>query len=94
MSSTISTRSSSVAADPDASGTDLLRNEGVKDHPELWRIGAGHLEIGDAFPDFADQPGVSVDWAPFRLGEQTWIWQLPEDLPGGVLAQWQRHVPG
>ena len=55
------------AADPDASGTDLLRNEGVKDHPELWRIGAGHLEIGDAFPvalPLLDESHLRIDSVP------------------------------
>jgi hypothetical protein len=55
------------AAGPEARGSDLLRNEGVKDHPELWRIGAGHLEIGEAFPvalPLLDESHLRIDSVP------------------------------
>ncbi|GAA4675168.1 FtsK/SpoIIIE domain-containing protein [Pseudonocardia yuanmonensis] len=55
------------AADPTASGPELLRNEGVKDYPELWRIGAGHLDIGDAFPvavPLLDEAHLRIDSVP------------------------------
>ncbi len=32
--------------------------------------------VGDAFAAFANQPGVAVDWAPFRAGRQEWEWRL------------------
>lgn len=43
------------------------------------------VELGDAFGAFTNQPGVVVDWAPFRPGRQTWEWRLPGGRPARPL---------
>jgi hypothetical protein len=34
------------------------------------------VELEDAFDEFTNSPGVKVDWAPYRQGQQTWEWLL------------------
>jgi hypothetical protein len=34
------------------------------------------VPLSDALPKFTSAPGVKVDWAPYRQGEQTWNWVL------------------
>jgi hypothetical protein len=41
--------------------------------------------LGDAFGSFADERGIVVEWAPFRLGQQIWQWGLPAGRPGKPL---------
>lgn len=43
------------------------------------------VELGDAFSSFTDQPGIVVEWAPFRLGQQVWDWGLPSGRPSEQL---------
>jgi hypothetical protein len=43
------------------------------------------LELGDAFGDFTNVPGVVVSWAPFRAGAQEWQWGLPGGRPAQPL---------
>lgn len=37
-----------------------------------------NVEVNDAFEKFTAAPGVKVDWAPYRQGEQTWTWVLTD----------------
>lgn len=40
------------------------------------------VEIGDAIGSrFTDEPGIVVEWAPFRIGQQMWQWGLPGGRP-------------
>ncbi|MGB7589354.1 MAG: hypothetical protein WBM00_11670 [Solirubrobacterales bacterium] len=41
------------------------------------------IRLGDAFDAFSNLPGVTVDWAPFRLAQQTWEWGVPANPPAG-----------
>jgi hypothetical protein len=34
------------------------------------------VPLSDALHTFTSSPGVKVDWAPYRQGEQTWSWVL------------------
>jgi hypothetical protein len=34
------------------------------------------VEVQDAFDEFTNSPGVKVEWAPYRQGQQTWDWVL------------------
>lgn len=43
------------------------------------------VELGDAFGSFTDEPGIVVEWAPFRLGQQAWEWGLPAGRPSAPL---------
>jgi len=38
---------------------------------------AAIVELGDAFREFAGKRGITVSWAPFRIGRQGWQWGLP-----------------
>jgi hypothetical protein len=42
---------------------------------------AAIVELGDAFEEFVDERGVTVSWAPFRVGRQGWRWGLPSGHP-------------
>jgi hypothetical protein len=46
---------------------------------------AAIVELGDAFKEFVDERGVTVSWAPFRIGRQGWQWGLPPGRPGKQL---------
>lgn len=37
-----------------------------------------NVDLNDAFEKFTAAPGVKVDWAPYRQGEQTWEWVLTD----------------
>ncbi len=37
-----------------------------------------NVTLDDAFGKFTSAPGVKVDWAPYRQGEQTWNWVLTD----------------
>jgi len=37
-----------------------------------------NVAVNDAFDKFTSAPGVKVDWAPYRQGEQTWNWVLTD----------------
>jgi hypothetical protein len=41
----------------------------------------GTLELGDAFGEFVNEPGVVVSWSPFHKGIQEWQWGLPGGKP-------------
>jgi hypothetical protein len=42
---------------------------------------AAIVELGDAFDEFVAERGVTVSWAPFRIGRQGWQWGLPSGRP-------------
>lgn len=42
---------------------------------------AAIVELGDAFDEFVNERGVTVSWAPFRIGRQGWQWGLPSGRP-------------
>jgi hypothetical protein len=42
---------------------------------------AAIVELGDAFGEFVGERGVTVSWAPFRIGQQGWQWGLPAGRP-------------
>jgi hypothetical protein len=46
---------------------------------------AAIVELGDAFDEFVDERGVTVSWAPFRIGQQGWQWGLPPGRPSQPL---------
>ncbi|HEY2334239.1 MAG TPA: hypothetical protein VGH58_04425 [Solirubrobacterales bacterium] len=46
---------------------------------------AAIVELGDAFNEFVDERGVTVSWAPFRIGRQGWQWGLPPGRPARQL---------
>lgn len=46
---------------------------------------AAIVELGDAFPEFVGERGVTVSWAPFRIGRQGWQWGLPPGRPAKPL---------
>ena len=46
---------------------------------------AAIVELGDAFDEFVAERGVTVSWAPFRIGQQGWQWGLPPGRPGKPL---------
>jgi hypothetical protein len=37
-----------------------------------------NVAVDDAFDHFTSAPGVKVEWAPYRQGEQTWNWILTD----------------
>ncbi len=40
------------------------------------------VELGDAIGNrYTDEPGIVVEWAPFRVGQQVWQWGLPGGRP-------------
>jgi hypothetical protein len=39
------------------------------------------LELGDAFTEFVNMPGVLVSWPPYRQALQEWQWGLPDGKP-------------
>jgi hypothetical protein len=41
----------------------------------------GTLELGDAFDEFVNEPGVVVSWSPFHPDIQEWQWGLPGGQP-------------
>lgn len=43
------------------------------------------VELGDAFERFVDEHGVTVSWAPFRIGRQGWQWGFPPGRPAKPL---------
>jgi hypothetical protein len=43
------------------------------------------LPLGDAFDRFADERGVVVEWAPYRVGREGWQWGLPAGQPARPL---------
>jgi hypothetical protein len=46
---------------------------------------AAIVELGDAFDEFIGERGVTVSWAPFRIGQQGWQWGLPAGRPSKPL---------
>ena len=43
------------------------------------------LPLGDAFDRFANEGGIVVEWAPYRVGRETWQWGLPSGQPSSPL---------
>jgi len=39
------------------------------------------VELNDAFHRFGTEPGIKVDWAPYRETRQEWEWGLPAGQP-------------
>lgn len=40
------------------------------------------VELGDAIGDrYTEEPGIVVEWAPFRIGQQVWRFGLPAGRP-------------
>ena len=46
---------------------------------------AAIVELGDAFEEFVGERGVTVSWAPFRIGRQGWQWGLSSGRPAKPL---------
>ena len=44
------------------------------------------LELGDAFAEFVNAPGVVVSWPPYRQALQEWQWGFPDGRPEGPVA--------
>jgi hypothetical protein len=44
------------------------------------------VEMHDAFHRFTTEPGIRVDWAPYRLARQEWEWGLPPERPAKPLT--------
>jgi len=44
------------------------------------------FELGDAFTEFVNLPGVVVSWPPYRQALQEWQWGLPDGRPEEPLA--------
>jgi hypothetical protein len=56
------------------------------------------LEFGDAFPEFASEPGVKVEWPAYKVGEERWNWFLPPGAPKktlklGFATIWRTTAP-
>jgi hypothetical protein len=47
---------------------------------------AAIVELNDAFRQYVDERGVTVSWAPFRIGRQSWQWGLPSGRPRAPLG--------
>jgi hypothetical protein len=52
------------------------------------------LELGDAFPAFTTEPGLTVSWGKFQEAVQVWQWGLPKGRPAkplelGFAALWR-----
>jgi hypothetical protein len=43
------------------------------------------LELGDAFETFANEPGIKLEWPPYRAGRERWEWFLPKGRPSEPL---------
>ncbi len=43
------------------------------------------VDLGDAFGTFTNQPGITVEWAPFQPGRQGWEWSTKRALSGKPL---------
>lgn len=46
----------------------------------------GSVELGDAFREFVNVPGVVVSWPPYRVALQEWQWGFPEGRPDRDVA--------
>jgi hypothetical protein len=44
------------------------------------------LELGDAFREFVNVPGVVVSWPPYRMALQEWQWGFPDGRPDRAVA--------
>jgi hypothetical protein len=44
------------------------------------------VEMHDAFRRFTTEPGIKVDWAPYRPARQEWEWGLPTGRPAKPLT--------
>ncbi len=44
------------------------------------------VEMHDAFRRFTTEPGIKVDWAPYRPARQEWEWGLPVGRPAKPLT--------
>ena len=44
------------------------------------------VEMHDAFGRFTAEPGIKVDWAPYRPARQEWDWGLPAGRPAKPLT--------
>lgn len=59
-----------------------LRSQGVPDASIVRFYAKGAdivvVPLGESLHSFSSAPGVKVDWAPYRQGEQTWNWVLTD----------------
>ncbi len=44
------------------------------------------VEFGDAFDRYTGKTDITVEWTPYRPGEQGWDWGLPTGRPGKPLT--------
>lgn len=44
------------------------------------------VDFGDAFDRFTGKTGITVEWTPYRQGQQGWDWGLPTGRPGKPLT--------
>ena len=44
------------------------------------------VKMHDAFRRFTTEPGIKVDWAPYRPARQEWEWGLPPGRPANPLT--------
>jgi hypothetical protein len=52
------------------------------------------VELKDAFKQFSTEPGVKLEWPPYRIDKERWTWYLPsgppkEKLELGFAAIWR-----
>jgi hypothetical protein len=52
------------------------------------------VEIGDAFESFANEPGIKLEWPPYRTGRERLEWFLPPGPPSkplelGFVSVWK-----
>jgi hypothetical protein len=42
-------------------------------------------ELKDAFKEFSTEPGVKLEWPPYRIDKERWNWYLPPGVPKKTL---------
>jgi hypothetical protein len=83
-----------IAHTPESRAAYPLPSTALEDQPlprsvtiEFGSNGAelAKIELADAFGAFANRPGATVEWEPYRANRQGWEWRLPPQRRGEPL---------
>jgi hypothetical protein len=96
-------RTTMIARTPESRAAYPLPSTALEDQPlprsvtiEFGSNGTelAKIELADAFGAFANRPGATVEWEPYRANRQGWEWRLPpqrrsETLRLGFASIWR-----